>query len=429
MPSNRPFLLAVLALLVAAPATQAVAAGSLPVTPGSATERAPELSGGSPTGVSVGASATTTLAPGTNTSSYLGLSDEAVEAADHEQAGLNVGGALQRDVAALRAEYASHTFEQRYGNTTGERARRALLHEEVARLAERVQQLELRRNRLIDDYNAGEIGTREFLRELAALDASARAVDDRFTRIRNAAGLELPSDLDTKMTNLEGDLLTLYGPVREQVGGAMAGERAPVPAYAVTSQTGIVLASIDGSQFRREAYLGQNREQIGRNQFITDDSPNGVGTAVRRMTELYPWASANARSGPDVQGIGNTSIYYVELRHPHGSLGTYLDGRSESSFREFQTKSLEDVPRTATTNTSEGVELTVNRTHATGPMQVLVTDELTGEPLAANVTVNGHRLGSTGADGELWTLTPKQAVRIEVTTAGGRTVDERFFAR
>ncbi|WP_135364968.1 DUF7096 domain-containing protein [Halosimplex halophilum] len=428
MPSNRPFLLAVLALLVAAPATQAVAAGSLAVGPDAA-ERAPELSGGSPTGVSVGTDATTTFAPGTNTSGYLGLSDEAVEGADHERAGLNVGGALQRDVAALRGEYASHTFEQRYGNTTGERARRALLHEEIARLGERVQELELRRNRLIDEYNGGEIGTREFLRELAALDASARAVGDRFVRIRSAAGLELPSDLDTRMNNLEGDLLTLYGPVRAQLGDAMAGERAPVPVYTVTSGTGIVLSSLDGSQFHREAYLGQNREQVGPNQFVTEESPNGVGTAVRRMTELYPWASANARSGPDVQGIGNTSIYYVELRHPHGSLGTYLDGRSESSFREFQTKSLEDVPRTATTNTSEGVELTVNRTHATGPMQILVRDELTGDPLAANVTVNGHRVGSTGSDGELWTLTPKQAVRIEVTTAGGRTVDERFFAR
>ena len=276
--------------------------------------------------------------------------------------------------------------------------------------------------------NADDIDTREFLRELAALDATARAVADQFGRIRGAAGLELPSDLDTRMDNLEGDLLTLYGPVRGRIGGAMAGQRDPVPVYAVTSQTGIVLSSVEGSQYHREAYLGQNREQVGRNRFITDDAPNGVGTAVRRMTQLYPWASANALAGPNVEVVGNTSIYYVELRHPHGSLDTYLDGRSESPFREFQTKSLEDVPLTATTNTSEGVELTVNRTHATGPMEVVVRDDLTGDPLAANVTINGNDVGSTGTDGRLWTLTPKQAVRIEVTTAGGRTVRDRFFA-
>jgi len=422
MSPNRPVLLAVLALLVAAPATQAVAAGPLGTDSGPVPERAL----GGDAGPTPGASAD---AAQQNTSNYLGISDGAVETTGYQQAGLNVGGAIQRDVAALQGEYASLTFERRYENTTVERARTSLLREEVGRLGDRVQQLELRRNRLIDDHNAGEIGTREFLRELAAIDVAARAADDQFVRIRSAAGLELPSDLDTRIDNLEGDLLSLYGPVRGQIGAAMAGDRSPVPVYTVTSQTGIVLSSLGGSQYYREAYLGQNREQVGANRFVTDDSPNGVGTAVRRMTELYPWASANARSGPDVEGIGNTSIYYVSLRHPHGSLGTYLDGRTESPFRELQTKSLEATPRTATTNASQGLALTVNRTHATGPMQIVVTDNQTGDPLAANVTINGDDIGSTGDDGRLWTLTPKRAVRIEVTTAAGRTVRERFFAR
>ncbi|QLH80523.1 DUF7096 domain-containing protein [Halosimplex pelagicum] len=429
MPPNRPVLLAVLALLVAAPATQAVAAGSLGTDSGPVPDRTLGFGAGPPLNASADAVTLSMDAAEQNTSNYLGISDGAVEAADHQRVGLNIGGALQRDVASLQGRYASLTFEERYENTTGERARSRFLHEEVARLGERVQQLEFRRNRLIDDHNSGDVDTREFLRELAALDATARAVADQFARIRSATGLELPSDLDTKMSNLEGDLLSLYGPVRAQVGASMAGDRAPVPVYTVTSQTGIVLSSVERSQYYREAYLGQNREQVGPNRFVTEDSPNGVGTAVRRMTELYPWASANAHLGPDVQGIGNTSIYHVELRHPHGSLGTYLDGRSESPFREFQTKSLEDVPWTATTNESEGVELTVNRTHATGPMHLTVTDNRTGDPLAANVTINGQRVGSTGNDGELWTLTPKQAVRIEVTTSGGRTLRERFFAK
>ncbi|WP_436908530.1 DUF7096 domain-containing protein [Halosimplex marinum] len=433
MASNRPVLLAVIALaLVVAPATQAVAAG--PLGAGSAAlagDATPFADDRSPSGSSVTGDDTAARAvvAGENTSSYLGINDESVAATGYDRAGLNLGGALQRDVADLRNEYASLTFVQRYENTTGDRARAALLREEVAGLEDRVQDLEIRRNRLVDEYNAGDVGTREYFRELAAIDATARAVGDRLARIRSAAGLELPSDLDTKMTNLEGDLLTLRGPVRGQIGAAMAGERAPVPVYAVTSQTGIVLSSIDGSQFHREAYLGQNREQVGRDRFITDESPNGVRAAVQRTTQLYPWASANTRTGPNVQGIGNTTIYFVQIRHPHGTLGTYLDGRTESPFREYQVQSLEDAPRTATTNASGGVALTVNRTHATGPMQITVTDNLTAEPLAADVTINGADVGSTGADGELWTLTPKQAVRIEVTTSDGRTVRERFFAR
>jgi hypothetical protein len=430
MSQNRPVLLAVLALLVAAPATQAVAAGSLGADSAPLPERAlgTDAEPASDAAIAARQSASIDAAAQQNTSNYLGINDEAVETTGYQRAGLNVGGAVQRDVAALRGEYASFTFEQRYENTTGTSARTALLREEAGRLDERVQQLELRRNRLLDDYNAGEIDAEEFLRELAAIDTTARAVDDQFTRIRGAAGLELPSDLDTKMDNLDGDLLSLRGPVRGQVGAAMAGERPPVPVYAVTSQTGIVLSSIERSQYHREAYLGQNREQVGPDRFVTDDSPNGVVTAVSRTTELYPWVSSNSRSGPPVEGIGNTSIYFVELRHPHGSLNTYLDGRTESPFREVQTKSLEDVPLTATTNASQGVELTVNRTHATGPMQISVRDNVTGDALEANVIVNGDDLGSTGDDGDLWALTPKQAVRLEVTTSDGRTVRERFFA-
>jgi len=432
MASNRPVLLALIALaLVVAPTTQAVAAGPLATGSDVVVGDAPPLSDGrSPTGSSVTGEDPEALSvvAQVNTSSYLGINDEAIAATGYDRVGLDLGGALQRDVAALQGEFASFAFEQRYENTTGDRAREALLRQAVSRLADRVQRLELRRNRLVDDYNAGDISTREYFRELGALEADARTVAAQFDRIRRAAGLELPSDLDTKMDNLDGDLLSLRGPVRGQIGAAMAGERAPVPVYAVTSQTGIVLSSLADSQYYREAYLGQNRKQVGRNMFVTDDAPNGVGTAVRRMTQLYPWASANARSGPNVEVIGNTSIYYVELRHPHGSLDTYLDGRSESPFREYQVKPLDGVPTTATTNASQGVNLTVNRTHGTGPMEITVTDGLTGEALPANVTINGNDIGSTGADGRLWTLTPKQAVRIEVTTAGGRTVRDRFFA-
>lgn len=429
MSQNRPVLLAVLALLVAAPATQAIAAGSLGADSATHPERALGSDAGPTPTPSVAARQTSTdAAARQNTSNYLGINDEAVETAGYQRAGLNVGGAVQRDVAALQGEYASLTFEQRYENTTDQGARTALLRDEVGDLDERVQRLELRRNRLLDDYNAGEVEPEAFLRELAAIDATARAVGDQLVRIRDAAGLELPSDLDTKMDNLEGDLLSLRGPVRSQIGTAMAGERAPVPVYAVTSQTGIVLSSVERSQYYREAYLGQNREAVGPDRFITEGSPNGVVAAVSRMTDLYPWASANARSGPNVEGIGNTSIYYVSVRHPHGSLDTYLDGRTESAFREHQTKSLENTPTTATTNTSQGVELTVNRTHATGPMQVSVRDDRTGDALEANVTINGAGVGSTGADGDLWTLAPKQAVRIEVTTDDGRTVRDRFFA-
>ncbi|WP_415379279.1 hypothetical protein [Halosimplex sp. TS25] len=441
MSRNRPVLLALLAAaLVLAPVTHVAAVSTTPAPAASpAAPSAGSAAGPTADGMTAlvspveGPSATTdgVLASArlqANTSNYLGIREEAVERSDHERASLNIGGAVQQDVTELRGEYASLTFEQRLGNTTGRDARMDVLRSEVDRLERRVQQLELRRNRVIDDYNSGDLDTEAFYRELAEIDASARAIESQFNRINQATGLALPSDLKTKMNNLEGDLLSLHGPIRQQIAQAMTGESDAVSVYSVTSPTGIVLSSIEDSLYHREAYIGDNRDKVGPDRFVTDSTPLGVRAAVSRMAELYPWASSNARQGPNVETIGNTSIYYVRTSHPHGSLDTYLDGRTESVFREFQTKPLAMLPVQTTTNSSDGLDLRVNRTHATGPMHLTVTDNETDEPIDATVTVNGDDVGSTGDDGRLWTLTPHQAVRITVTTDDGRTVTERFFA-
>jgi len=431
MPTSRPALLAFLvAAVVLAPVSQTAAAAGAPGPP--APSERPDNSvvhsavePGDPSSVT-GDRALTAIHAQPNTSNYLGIRDDAVERGDQSRAGLNVGGAIQQDVTELQSEYASLTFERRYENTTGQRARLNVLHTEVARLETRVQELELRRNRAIDAYNSGDMGTETFLRELAAIDVSARGVESQFERIRQAAGLELPSDLRTQMTNLEADLLTLRGPVRQQVAQGMTGARDPVPVYTLTSQTGVVLTSIQESLYYREAYLGQNREQTGSNRFVSDGDPSGVSTANSRATELYPWVYDNIRSGPNVEIVGNTSVYYVRLGHPHGSLDTYLDGRTESVFREFQVKSLDAVPVRTSTNVSDGLSLRVNRTHETGPMELSVRNNATGTPVDATVVVNGEVVGSTGDDGRLWTLTPQRDVRISVTTDSGQSVSERF---
>ncbi|WP_459193698.1 DUF7096 domain-containing protein [Halosimplex sp. J119] len=430
MPRNRPVLLAlVVAVLVLAPVTHSVAATTAPPTSvASPTGSSPETAAPLSPATADAFAASATASVGQNTSNYLEIREEAVEQTGRERTSLNVAGAVQQDVASLRSEYASLTFEQRYENTTGQTARLDVIRSEISQIERDVQQLELRRNSLLDDYNAGEMSTETFLRELAALDAAARDIESRIERVRQAAGLELPSDLDTKMDNVEGDLLTLRGPVRQRMSQAMTGDRGPVPVYTVTSPTGIVLASNQGSRYYREAYLGQNREKVGTDYFVNSDDSTGLSAANNRATELYPWVYQNNRGTMSVDVIGTTSIYYIRTGHPHGSLDTYLDGRTESAFREFQTKRIDALPTRSTTNATDDVVLQVNRTHATGPMELLVTDNETGQPLDASVTINGAEVGSTGSDGRLLTLAPHQAVRISVTTEDGRTVTERFFA-
>lgn len=445
MPRNRPVLLAALvAVVVLAPVTHVAAVqtttttgGSVgpPVTTGSppALATATPPSDGPPpnlTAPAVDGDAEPLVAsqPEDNTSNFLSLRPGAVEQRDMDRASLNVAGAIQRDVTELESEYSALTFAERYENTSSRQERLDVVSLEVERLTQRVQRLEIRRNRVLAAYNDGETGVEMFHRELVALDAAARGTETRLEGIRDTTGPALSSELKAEMRNLESGLLTLRGPVRQQIAAAMTGARAPIQVYTVTSETGIVLASNPGSQYYREAYLGQNRKETGENTFISDGDPSGISTANTRATELYPWVYDNIRSGPNVEIVGNTSIYYVQLGHPHGSLDAYLDGRTDSTFREIQVKNQQSLPTRTTRNVSNGLELIVNSTHSTGPMSVSVGDSVTGGSLDATVTVNGNEVGNTGSDGKLWTITPQQSVRISVTTDDGRTVSERFFA-
>jgi hypothetical protein len=70
-------------------------------------------------------------------------------------------------------------------------------------------------------------------------------------------------------------------------------------------------------------------------------------------------------------------------------------------------------------NRTASVELRVNHTYGTGPMEVVVTAAVTERPLNATVFVDGYRVGTTGIDGRLWTTGPHPSGVVTVRTAEG----------
>jgi hypothetical protein len=424
MRSNRPVLLALaVALLVAGPASHLAVA-------------APVASG--PTGVSgvgsadaprsgaAGAGLALVMNEQPNTTNYLGIADGDIERQGYAQPSLDVGATLDREVSDWKTEYSTRTFEAAYSAADAQAERVSRIRTELDRIEERIDDLDDRRQQALAAYNAGEISTQVFFGRLAAIDAGARGVESRLQRLRAVAGLSLTTDLDTRLSSLEPGLLPLRGPVTERVGEAIEGDRESFTLYAVTATDGLVVATADDPAFYRDAYLGSNRETVGQNQFSGDDR-TGITSADRRARELYPWAYA--RATPSLDGFPETSVYRVTLNNPHGNLETYLDGRTTEAFRELQEKRLSSLPYRTSTVVDGPARLRVNRTHGTGPMEVAVLDNATGQPLNATVSVNGYRIGTTGSDGRLWTVTPQQGVRIDAETESGRLLEFDFVSR
>ncbi|MFB6150316.1 MAG: hypothetical protein ABEJ40_00775 [Haloarculaceae archaeon] len=417
MPQIRPALLALamVALLVAGPMAGALAR---PGTAGPAAEAAVAPAPDAPP--------QSLVAANPNATNYLDVEKDEVRRADYGTASLDVVAAVEMDVEQWRGKYSTYAFEASYDNVTGQAARTERLRAEVDRLESRVRNLERRYRRAVANYNAGQISTERFLRKLAVLDAAVDTVTQQFENVRRAGGFGLLEELETRLRSLEPKLLTLQGQVRGNVGRAMTGQRQPMSVYALTSDTGIVLSTTDGAVFNRSAYLAENREPVGPDRFVTEEDPSGITAANDRARELYPWTYANGRPSVNVP-FRTTSVYRVSLDHAHGVLEAYLDGTTRDVFREFQTKRTPVIPTETTTNTTDALSLRVNRTYGTGPMEVTVTDPATGEPVDATIEINGYRVGSTGGDGRLWTVTPHDAVRI-TARADGEIVRVRFFA-
>ena len=398
-PTRLVLLALAVALLVAAPVAGAATAGPLAPADEPAASDLPVIRGQS------------------NTTNFLDIQGRDVQRGGYGNATLDGSTTVGSAVDRLRGEYATRSFEAAYANTTDQERRVALVRAEVDRLDTRIAELERRQAAALDAYNDGDLSTRGFLAELAAVDDGARSVKAQLDRIVGRAGLVIPGDVETRINNLRADLIPLQGPVRERVGQAIAGETGSTEIYALTSPTGIIITTTDGERFYREAYLAADRDPGGEDNFVTDDDPTGLTPAIDRARELYPWVYSEVN--PSVTRLGTTSVYTFSFDHPQGTLDTYLDGATRNVFREVQVLRSNRVPADTVRNRTVSVELRVNHTYGTGPMEVVVTDPVSGRPLNGTVFVDDYRVGTTGIDGRLWTTGPHPSGVVTVRTAEG----------
>lgn len=365
-----------------------------------------------------------------NTTSRLVLPDDRLRTVRFGTVRLDVGGSVAVDNAQLHGRYALNRLEQTFANAGGNRtAKRAVVNRTAARLDARIADLVQRERAALRAYNAGRLSTRAYLRELAAIGTSAKALEKTLSLLYRKDGQADWPVSSTRIARMKAQLVPLSGPVRDAVAQAMTGgDDGPIRVYVETSESGFVLSMVDrrgfATRYVREAYHGDAFDRNWADNPIThDEFENSVA-------ELYPWVwGTNSQLNTvltDEPYYYRAGIYGIAVNHPHGTdtnrdLVVYYDAGTQSVFHEVQRLDPASIPTHPLANaTDEGLRAELHTTYPSGPMTVVVTDASTGEPVDASVSVDGEPVGST-SDGRLLTVVPRGNFAV-TASEGGRNV-------
>lgn len=361
-----------------------------------------------------------------NTSARLVLPDDRIRTVRFGVATLDVGGSLAMDNGHVHGRYETLRLREAFAEAgDDEEARRAVVVRSANRLDQRIDDLTARERAALEAYNEGELSTRAYLRELAAIQAAAEStlttIDQLYTYDR-AVGLPVQP---TRIARMKSRLVPLTGPVRNRISAAISGDEEPIRVYVETSESGFVLSIVQvglfDTQYTREAYFGDGLDD----QWT--DKPLGIDEFERRLSELYPWVYS---TDPGVNTVLTSVPYYersgvygIALNHPQGTnsnrdLTVYYDAGTRDVFYEIQRLDVSQLPtEEVATETDDGLHVRVRATHADGPLLVNVTDATTGEQVAATVTLNDDRVGTT-ARGDLWVVAPRGTFTVTATSQG-----------
>lgn len=413
----RPATVHVLALLLVVSAV-AVPASSTAFTPMPSESVTSDYDGPSPI-----------IAPVDGFANYASLSADEVALTSYTSTTVDVGTAIAADTSSLRGQYHSRSFENRFYQAEGTEERNEIISEYTSRAERHTDRLKARRNAAIRDYASGTISAESFLRSMALVHSESERLATTIDRIKRAArtsSYSLPRETDTKLENLRGDLEVLRGPISQRASRAVAGDGTIDTIYVEASDSGYTIAMVDGESYLRETYLGDERRPNATDQFRESDLYL-VNAANRRGVELYPWITND--TSPSGQALGESGIYRFRAEYTSGELTAYLDGGTTNVFRETQRQSVTAVPVTDSISSHNGsLRVLVNRTYDTGPMNVTLVDNSTGEPIDGTVSADGTQLGRTGQDGTIWLVEPRPATTLTLAGGDGETVQIRLTA-
>jgi len=273
-----------------------------------------------------------------------------------------------------------------------------MLQSAYERLDQQAAELEQREREVVQAHAAGERSTAQLVQTLLRNHNEARVlssqVEDLEERAVRVPEYSLPSGRATKkifdfhQTSLRASLWRLSN----------------TPTYrdhqdvvVSTSQNRYSLSMVEGGRYMTETTRFDNRDEVAPDRFEDRE-------AYERTLELYPWADENGK--PYFQD-NSPDHYWTGFVHDQGRTEVYLDGGTGDVCREVQVLTASSLPLTEVEVgpwNKNGLNMTMNKTAKTGPVEVRVTDQDTKESVDATVTFAGVEVGRTGDDGTLWVI-------------------------
>lgn len=344
----------------------------------------------------------------------LALPVDSIERSDLRRQYADLGPAAGFDTAETTNQLVIRSLERELDSAATDTERQERLDEELAEIEDEIDTLESRERTAIRGFSNGDLEPRELIVELAAVHRTADALRDR-TEVVDSYGSTLDEEerATERLEAVEFDLRMLQSPLRSHAASVLRGER---PADRIMVETGndeIVLSAIGDETYIREA----NRKGLrgaGANTLTIEG-------AEEITQQQYPtlWNRSTSWSSE-----GTESVYMMSVFFEAGELQTFIDGASERTFIEHQRIPLSAVEIGESTNkVQDGLNVTVDRTYAGGPVRITVTDATDGDPVAATVTVGqdgeeSQTIGTADQDGVVWAVTPRGQFTITVLGEG-----------
>ncbi|MFB6282100.1 MAG: hypothetical protein ABEH40_08780 [Haloferacaceae archaeon] len=393
-------LLAVLLVLAAAGAgVPAGGAGS----PAPAAADAPSPTGDRP---DVGAAGAQVDRPATPPEAVnaLGLRSGVANRSGFAAAYVDVGPALGLEAATTSRRLETVRALERVRAAESDAERAARIRAELRRIEERTDALGRTQGRLVAEYAEEGRTAGALLVGLVEVDREARALDERRQRLWAVANRTDAPVADGRFAAVGRELDAYTGPVRARAAAALTGAADPGRFYVAGAPRSLVLATVSGNTYLREAYRGDLRR-------IGTDAVNA--SAADAVAAGYPevW---RARERATVDG---GRIARVRVGYPGGSLEALVGSGNERVFADEHRRVLRTAgTNTTAVNTRDGLRMTVNRSYPGGAMRLQLRDA-DGNRVNASVTIGpaggqSVAVGHTGDDGELWLVTPGERFTV-----------------
>lgn len=217
---------------------------------------------------------------------------------------------------------------------------------------------------------------------------------------------------------LKEELIPFEGPVKKNLIDVARGEREVGNVYIAASKSGVVLATIEGSTYWREAYVWDQESLLG---------GISLDEAITRTASLYPIAY-NPEVSRQTGIMGKGRGYQIEIGFDSGSLIAYLDGGTKNVFYEIQERKLGITGLGARDSRTIGsldggtMKVAVARSFVGGPLKVEVYDIDTGNSIASKMLIGTSREEEINRGGT-WILAPPENTKIVFQREDGEVLE------